>query len=106
MKRREEQEERIKNWRFLRFLGVLNYSKLQFIFHSMFFLMLCSKHLEYIFRNTKATNLDARGSEEMNIAAKFSVPMKHRRYTSENICSLNKCQAFKEQPICVLFKTR
>lgn len=72
----------------------------------MFFLMLCSKHLEYIFRNTLATNSDARGSEEKNIATTFSVPMKYSRYNSEHTGNLNNGQAFKEQPICVLFKTR
>ena len=48
MQGKEEHEKRIKKLE--KIFWVLKCSKLQLLF---FFLMLCSKHLEYIFRNTR-----------------------------------------------------
>ena len=51
MQGKEEHEKRIKKLE--KIFWVLKCSKLQLLPFFFFFLMLCSKHLEYIFRNTR-----------------------------------------------------
>lgn len=72
MKRREEQEERIKELEIFKFLGVLKYSKLQLLFHSIFFnTMLQAFRIYFQEYTSHKLRCNRKWNKEMNIAAKI-----------------------------------